>query len=121
MPEQADTWFKAFNKAKEMCGALGIQKRIPPDKEIKYLDALVRGVYAKRDLPEGHVLKHDHMNEDFYLAVPLQKGQFSCRELMSGEILTRACNKDEPLLIDAVDSPYSTSENLRKFIYQRGL
>jgi len=121
LPEQADTWFKAFNKAKEMCGAPGIQKRIPPDKEIKYLDALVRGVYAKRDLPEGHVLKHEHMNEDFYLAVPLQKGQFSCRELMSGEILTRACNKDEPLLIDAVDSPYSTSENLRKIIYQRGL
>jgi sialic acid synthase SpsE len=53
LPEQIDTWFKAFHKAKEMCGASTTQKRIPPVKEIKYLDSLVRGVYAKRDLPES--------------------------------------------------------------------
>jgi len=29
-PEQADAWFKAFHKVKEMCGAPGTQKRIPP-------------------------------------------------------------------------------------------
>ena len=57
LPEQVDAWFKAFHKAKEMCGAPGTQKRIPPKKEIEYLDALVRGVYAKRDLPEGHILE----------------------------------------------------------------
>jgi N-acetylneuraminate synthase len=121
LPEQVDIWFKAFQKAKEMCGAPGTQKRIPPEKEINYLDALVRGVYAKRDLPEGYIINHDHINEDLYLAVPLQKGQISCRELMSGEVLTRACNKDEPIMIDAIDSPYSTSDNLRKIIYKRGL
>jgi N-acetylneuraminate synthase len=121
LPDQVDTWFKAFHKAKEMCGAPGIQKRIPPEKEIKYLDALVRGVYAKRDLPEGYIINHEHINEDVYLAVPLQKGQISCRELMSGEILTRACNKDEPIVIDAIDSPYSSNDNLRKIVYGRGL
>jgi N-acetylneuraminate synthase len=121
LPEQVDIWFKAFQKAKEMCGAPGTQKRMPPEREIKYLDALVRGVYAKRDLPEGYILNHDRLNEDLYLAVPLQKGQISCRELMSGEILTRACNKDEPIMIDSIDSPYSTNDNLRKIIYQRGL
>lgn len=121
LPEQVDIWFKAFQKAKEMCGAPGTQKRMPPEREIKYLDALVRGVYAKRDLPEGYILNHDRINEDLYLAVPLQKGQISCRELMSGEILTRACNKDEPIMIDSIDSPYSTNDSLRKIIYQRGL
>ncbi|GCA93483.1 MAG: N-acetylneuraminate synthase family protein [Microcystis sp.] len=121
LPEQVDIWFKAFQKAKEMCGAPGTQKRMPPDREIKYLDALVRGVYAKRDLPEGYILNHDRINEDLYLAVPLQKGQISCRELMSGEILTRACNKNEPIMIDSIDSPYSTNDSLRKIIYQRGL
>lgn len=121
LPDQVDTWFKAFHKAKEMCGAPGIQKRVPPEKEIKYLDALVRGVYAKRDLPEGYIINHEHINEDVYLAVPLQKGQISCRELMSGEILTRACNKDEPIVIDAIDSPYSSNDNLRKIVYGRGL
>ena len=121
LPEQVDIWFKAFQKAKEMCGAPGTQKRMPPEREIKYLDALVRGVYAKRDLPEGYILNHDRINEDLYLAVPLQKGQISCRELMSGEILTRDCNKDEPIMIDSIDSPYSTNDNLRKIIYQRGI
>ncbi len=56
LPHQIDEWFKAFHKAKAMCGAPGTQKRIPPKKEIEYLDALVRGVYAKEDLPEGHQL-----------------------------------------------------------------
>ena len=55
LPHQADAWFKAFHKAKEMCGAPGTQKRNPPKKEIEYLDALVRGVYAKGNLPEGYL------------------------------------------------------------------
>ena len=115
--EQADTWFKAFHKAKEMCGAPGTQKRIPPIKEIQYLDSLVRGVYARRDLPEGHIL-HD---EDVYLAIPLLRGQISCRELMRGEALLHALNKDEPIRIDDIDSPYANIPSLRKLIYSRGL
>lgn len=121
LPEQADEWFKAFNKAKEMCGHCGSSKRIPPEKEITYLDALVRGVYAKRDLPEGYVIKHEKINEDIYMAVPLQKGQISCRELMSGEVLVKPIAKDAPILIDDIDSPYANNEKLKKLIYERGL
>jgi sialic acid synthase SpsE len=117
LPEQVDTWFKAFNKAKEMCGAPGTQKRIPPEKEIKYLDNLVRGVYAKEDLPEGHILT----DRDVYLAVPLQKGQISCRELMSGEVLLKSCGKDRPITIDDIDSPYAHNQSLRQIIYSRGI
>jgi N-acetylneuraminate synthase len=117
LPEQVDTWFKAFYKAKEMCGAPGTSKRIPPQQEIAYLDALVRGVYAKEDLPEGHVLN----DEDVYLAIPLQKGQISCRELMRGEVLLRPIKRDQPILIDAIDSPYASIPSLTKLIYNRGL
>lgn len=116
-PEQIDRWFKAFQQAREICGAPGTQKRIPPDKEIRYLDSLVRGVYAKSDLPEGHLLTDD----DVYLAIPLQKGQISCRELMRGEMLLRAVPKDGPIMIDAIDSPYSSIPSLREVIYTRGL
>jgi sialic acid synthase SpsE len=117
LPEQVDTWFKAFHKAKEMCGAPGTQKRMPPQKEISYLDSLVRGVYAKRDLPEGHALTDD----DVYLAIPLQKGQISCRELMRGEVLLRAIKKDGPIMIEAIDSPYARIPSLTALIYDRGL
>jgi sialic acid synthase SpsE len=117
VPEQVDTWFKAFHRAKRMCGAPGTQKRLPPQKEIAYLDSLVRGVYAKRDLPIGHVLQ----DADVYLAVPLQQGQISCRELMRGEVIRKAVPKDQPILIDAIDSPYANIPSLTELIYHRGL
>lgn len=117
LPEQVDTWFKAFHRAKSMCGAPGTQKRLPPQNEIAYLDALVRGVYATRDLPVGHVLQ----DEDVYLAVPLQQGQISCRELMRGEVILKAVPKDQPITIDAIDSPYASIPSLKDAIYGRGL
>lgn len=117
LPEQADTWFKAFKKAKEMCGAPGTQKRIPLKAEVEYLDSLVRGVYAKRDLPEGHILD----DRDVFLAVPLQKGQISCRELMRGEVLLKPVAKDEPISIDMIDSPYAHNEQLTEYIDDRGI
>jgi N-acetylneuraminate synthase len=116
-PEQIDTWFKSYEKASEMCGAPGAQKRIPPPREIEYLDSLVRGVYANRDLPEGHILS----DEDVYLAIPLQQGQISCRELMRGEVLLSPVRADQPIMIDAIDSPYASIPSLRETIYRRGL
>jgi len=121
LPHQVDSWFKAYLKAKEMCGSHGYAKRIPTKDEIKYLDALVRGVYAKRDLPEGYIIRHENIQNDVYLAIPLQKGQISCRELMSGEILLREVKKDEPIMIDMIDSPYSYNEELKQQIYDRGI
>lgn len=117
LPEQIDQWFKAFHKAKEMCGAPGTQKRVPPIREVEYLDSLVRGVYATRDLEEGHSLT----DKDVYLAVPLQKGQISCRELMRGEVLLKRVAKDSPVMIDDIDSPYAYIPSLKNLIYRRGL
>jgi N-acetylneuraminate synthase len=120
-PEQIDTWFKAYHKVREMCGNSGSVKRMPPEKEIRYLDGLVRGVYARRDLPAGYVLTHERLEDDVYLAIPLLKGQVSCRELMSGEMLLQPVARDQPVLIDTVDSPYAYNERLKETIYKRGL
>ncbi|HEX8835280.1 MAG TPA: N-acetylneuraminate synthase family protein [Abditibacteriaceae bacterium] len=116
-PEQTDLWFQSFRRVKSMCGLPGSVRAEPLEREVRYLDALVRGVYAKRDLPAGHALSDD----DFYLSIPLQKGQLSCRELMSGEVLIRACAKDEPLTVDLFDNPYATNQTLRTKIEARGL
>jgi N-acetylneuraminate synthase len=121
LPHQIDAWFKAFHKAREMCGASGDNKRIPQRREIEYLDSLVRGVYVKRDLPAGYVFHHGSVDLDFYLAIPLQKGQLSCREIMHGQRTLRALKAGNPVRIDDLDSPYATDATLRELIYKRGI
>ena len=61
------------------------------------------------------------MNEDVYLAIPLQKGQLSCRELMSGEVFLKSISKDQPITIDDIDSAYAHKQELRDIIYNRGI
>jgi N-acetylneuraminate synthase len=116
-PEQADVWFKAFLKAKEMCGGLSTQKRVVPEKETRYLDALVRGVYARRALPAGHVLS----DADVCLAVPLLKGQISGREFTGGERLKVAVAAGESIDLLNVVSAYSADLELGRIIADRGL
>jgi N-acetylneuraminate synthase len=116
-PEQVDTWFKAFKRAKAMCGAPGTQKRMPPPAEVAYLDSLVRGVYASRDLPAGRTLT----GKDLYLSIPLQKGQITARELTVEDRLVRPVKADEPITIDHLDNLYSVNPDLRSMIEKRGL
>jgi sialic acid synthase SpsE len=117
LPEQVDTWFKAWHQAKEMCGPSGDSWKVSSRREIEYLDALVRGVYAAHDLPIGHALR----DEDVYLAIPLQKGQISCRELMRGEVLMRPVAAHAPVGIEDLDSPYANNDALKQVILDRGL
>ena len=117
LPEQADVWFKAFKKAKEMCGAPGVSKRAAPEKEVRYLDELVRGVYAKRDLPAGHHLQAD----DVFFAVPLLHGQISVREFTGGERLKLAMTKDGPVKLRDIDAPYGNDLHLQRLVESRGI
>jgi sialic acid synthase SpsE len=119
-PEHADTWFKAFHKAVEMCGGSSTHRRVLPKREIEYLDALVRGVYARRSIEPGYVFDKHSLEDDFYLAIPLRKGQLSCREVMNGEKLTTPIAADEPLTIDHIDGPYASTPVLRDLIVNRG-
>jgi len=120
LPEQLDMWFKAFHKAVEFCGTASTERKLPLSKETAYLDTYIRGVYAKRDLKPGQLITED----DVYLAIPLQKGQISCRELMLGRFghkITQEVKADAPLKIDNIDTPYSENDQLKQLIYSRGL
>lgn len=121
LPHQIDQWLKAHRRAMEMCGGPASVKRLNPRREIEYLNGLVRGVYALRDLPAGHPIQHANIQQDFYLAIPLQKGQLSCREIMNGQVLARDVAAHQPLMIDDLDSPYASNPGLRQSIYDRGL
>lgn len=117
LPVQIDTWFRSFHKAREMCGGSSDQRRTISTRETKYLDSLVRGVYARRDLPVGHQLQDD----DVYLAIPLQKGQISCREYMRGEVLMAPVAADAPIRLADIDSPYRGIEHFQRLIAERGV
>jgi len=104
-----------------MCGGRSQSRRVISKKETQYLDALVRGVYAKRNLGPGYVFSKDDFEKDFYLAIPLRKGQLSCREIMNGEQLTTELKADEALTINHIDGPYSESEALKELILNRGI
>jgi len=116
LPHQIDIWFKCFQNVKKMCGNPGTVKRICPVAEVEYLDALIRGVYAKQDLKKGAKISE----ADLYLAVPLRKGQLSSREFMSGQILLKDIKKDEAITIDSVDTPYAKNIQLQNRIMHRG-
>lgn len=120
LPHHIDSWLKAFHKVREICGSPGIHRKLPLEKETEFLDNYIRGVYARNDLHEGQMLTEN----DIYLAIPLQKGQISCRELMlgvNGHKMILPCKKDEAIKINMVDSPYSQNEQLMEYIYKRGL
>ena len=117
LPDQVDKWFKSFRKAEEMCGGAGSQKRVVSPREQEYLEDLVRGVYAKNDLEPGHVLTQD----DVFLAIPLQKGQISCREFRTGEKLRVGITSGQKILIDDVETGYSGDSEFIKYIKQRGV
>ena len=120
LPSQIDEWFKAWNHTKLICGASGDSRLLPIGREIDYLDSYIRGVYAKRALREGDILTE----EDIYLAIPLQKGQISCKELMLGRWghhVVKPLVADQAIMIDDIDTPYAGDEKLRSIIYGRGL
>ena len=104
-----------------MAGGIAHQRREIPKDETKYLDALVRGIYAKVDIELGTVINHKNFDDLFYLAIPLQKGQLSCREIFNGETLTKSISKDSQLTINDVDGIYSTDPALREKIKNRGI
>ena len=121
LPEQCDEWFKAFKKAREMCGGVGDRRRVISKRETDYLNALVRGVYARRSIAAGYVFSKESFEKDFYLAIPLHKGQLSCREVMNGERLMVDLNENDALKIDHIDGPYSQNNYLKSLILSRGL
>ncbi len=117
LPEQMDVYFKAFHKAREICSGPKENRRNVETKEKKYLDALKRGVYFKKDFKKGHKLTVN----DVYLAVPLHKGQVSSKEFMEGDVLCCDTKADNPLLVGNIGGDYLKSSVCRAMLNDRGI
>jgi N-acetylneuraminate synthase len=81
----------------------------------------MRGIYAKQMIKPGTSIDVTNFAEYFYLAVPLQKGQLSTREVLNGTVVTQKIEANNPVMINDIDGPYSTSESLRSIILNRGI
>ncbi len=66
-------------------------------------------------------MRNEKMVDDFYLAIPLQKGQLSCRELMNGEVLVKPIKKDEPLKLEHMSVLNGKVTVLTDTIKKRGI
>ena len=94
LPSQVDVWFKAFHKAKELCGNTEDKIRSIKNEELEYLDKLVRGVYFRESMQSNSVVTV----EDVYFAIPKLEGQISCQEFRESMIIKRNVNKCSPLM-----------------------
>lgn len=93
LPHQIDSWFKSFHTAKKMLGGPATVKHESLDKEVNYVQGLLRGIYASRDLPADTTLAR----EDFYLAIPVQDKQRTFKGFKVGARLLKDKKKDEPI------------------------
>ena len=46
-------------------------------------------MFTRHDLSEGYTFNKESFDKDFFMSIPLQKGQLSCREILNGEKLTK--------------------------------
>ncbi len=112
LPSEIVGWINTWKQSKALCGC---PDRIIPTKEIQYLDGLVRGMYAKKDLSIGDELT----GENIYYAIPLQKGQLSCREVqITNQKLIHPVKQDDPITIEDI---LCFTEGLVELIQRRGI
>ena len=98
-PGQVSAWLEAAKRTFILCGTTS-GRYVPAEKEIADLQALRRGVFAKKELSAGQVLTRD----DYYLAFPCREGQLLANSLSKYASITctAGIGKDAPLMLDSV-------------------
>lgn len=77
-PEEIAKWIQSYKEASAACGTGSVREI--EDREREDLLTLQRGVFAKRDIQAGEVLK----DEDVFFAFPIQQGQLPSGRWKSG-------------------------------------
>lgn len=107
-PEQIDNWLGAYTKARMLCGD---DVRPDPSKiEIDAIDALKRGVYARKAIRKGAAIESDQV----YFAMPCEAGQLSSSEWKEGIIASSAVPANGSIEQDKVEVPAEPDYQLLK-------
>jgi sialic acid synthase SpsE/mannose-6-phosphate isomerase-like protein (cupin superfamily) len=106
-PQEIVSWLAAGREALAM---LGSDSRIQPSaSEIESLGSLQRGVFAKRDLPAGHVLS----SNDVFFAFPANPGQVTANQWSKYSRYTL----ERPIkALDAVSAEGTSVKHLREIV-----
>lgn len=108
-PDVTGDRIATIKRAQLLCGG-GKGKRLPGPEEVAYLDELVRGLYFRRPVKSGDLLRV----EDVYAAVPLQAGQVSVRDVMLPELLMADGAADGPIMAEHLDICDHVEARLRR-------
>lgn len=98
-PEQLDRWMGAYRHAQEICGSE--IERVVEAVESDSLVLLARGIFAKKPIKNGTVLKRDQV----YFAMPQAEGSLASGEWRDGIVATADIKADAPVLESHVETP----------------
>ena len=118
LPEQCDEWFKAFHKAREMCGSSRDERRYAARARRSATSTRWSAASTRASLPRGRGAQATTTST---WRSRSRRARSRPREFMRGEVLLHDVQPDAPIMIDAVDSPYAENEGLKGLIYDRGI
>ncbi len=112
-PKLFEEW---LNYLMQSISILGSQNKKIIKKELDTLNALQRGVYAKKNIKKGKILNKN----DFYFAFPLQKGQLSSNELKKLTSIKKNFNTNSIIKKSDVnfDKDLLTEYRIRSYIHE---
>ncbi|MBT8342128.1 MAG: N-acetylneuraminate synthase family protein [Desulfatitalea sp.] len=98
-PDQVSAWMQSAKEAMTMCGVAGDRRPIY-DKERTDLEGLMRGAFAKADIPSGQKIS----TADLFFAIPKLDGQVAANHISKyTDFIARTPIKaGAPILFDAV-------------------
>lgn len=89
-PAEAEKWIEAWEHARD---SMGGEEKILDPKEKEDLEILMRGVYVKKPIKKGQVIKAS----DVYFAFPIEKGQLPSGRFAEGLKADKGYKKDEAI------------------------
>lgn len=107
-PEQIEKWIQSYNETVDTCGGEDWAPASP--EELNSLRSLLRGVYAKKVINKGSIIRR----EEVFFAMPLLEGQLASGEWDRGII----ADKDYKLLGPLSNNLANLNVPREELIYQ---